>query len=50
MKGNRKILFERRKQTASGPFRTTFNSIPIILILLTNKNVGLNHSVTICER
>lgn len=29
---------------------TTFNSISINLILLTNKNVALIYSVTICER
>ena len=29
---------------------TTFNSISIILILLTNKNVALIYSVTICEQ
>ena len=30
--------------------RTTFNRIPIILILLTNKNVGFIYSVIICEQ
>ena len=58
MKGNRKLLFERRTPTGSGPFfvmflwtlrYTTFNSIPIILILLTNKNVAFIHYVTICD-
>ena len=29
---------------------TTYNSVPIILILLTNKNVALIYSVTICEQ
>ena len=29
---------------------TTFNSIPIILIPLTNKNVALNYSVAICQQ
>ena len=29
---------------------TTFNSIPIILILLRNKNVALLYSVTICKQ
>ena len=57
MKGNRKLLFERRTPTGSRPFLvmflwtlrcTTFNSIPIILILLTNKNVAFIHYVTIC--
>ena len=28
---------------------TTFNSIPIILILLTNKNVAFIHYITICD-
>ena len=58
MKGNRKLLFERRTPTGSGPFFvmflwtlrcTTFNSISIILILLTNKNVAFIHYVTICD-
>ena len=29
---------------------TTFNSIPIILIPLTNKNAALNYSVAICQQ
>ena len=29
---------------------TTYNSVPIILILLNNKNVALINSVTICEQ
>ena len=29
---------------------TTFNSIPIILNLLTNRNIVLIYSVTICEQ
>ena len=29
---------------------TTYNSVPIILILLTNKNVALIYYVTICEQ
>ena len=29
---------------------TTFNSIPIILNLLTNRNIALIYSVTICEQ
>ena len=58
MKGNRKLLFERKTPTGSRPFFvmllwtlrcTTFYSIPIILILLTNKNVAFIHYVTICD-
>ena len=29
---------------------TTFNSIPVILNLLTNRNIALIYSVTICEQ
>ena len=29
---------------------TTFNNIPIILILLTNKNTALIYLVTVCEQ
>ena len=29
---------------------TTYDSIPIILILLANKNVALNYSLSICEQ